>query len=270
MTELKRTGALPQIVYSCYSYVSREGENFIGNHSFGYIFSGEQDVSIDGKSYSFREGDFRFFRKNQLAKFVKRPGADGQFKNLSIVIDEATLRDLAKEHDLQATGPYTSDNMLHLPAHPLLTNYLQSLTPYIEGIATAENNKILTSLKVREIVMILLDIRPQLKNILFDFSEPGKVDLEGYMNEHYKYNIDLSRFAFMTGRSLATFKRDFEKIFHTAPNRWLQQKRLNEARYLITEKGWKSTDVYLEVGFKDYSHFSFAFKKNFGVAPSMA
>jgi AraC family transcriptional regulator, exoenzyme S synthesis regulatory protein ExsA len=269
MTNLKITGALPKIVYSCYSHISREGENFIPNHSFSYIFSGEQEIYTNGKSYIFREGDFRFVRKNQLAKFIKRPAPGGEFKTLSVVIDEGTLRDLAGQHNLQPIGPYTGDNLLHLPSGPLLTNYLQSLTPYIEGAATSENNKILTGLKVREIVMILLDIHPALKNVLFDFSQPGKIDLAAYMNEHYKYNVDLNRFAYMTGRSLATFKRDFEKVFHTTPNRWIQQKRLDDAWYLLKEKGWKSTDVYLEVGFKDYSHFSFAFKKNFGIAPSL-
>jgi AraC family transcriptional regulator, exoenzyme S synthesis regulatory protein ExsA len=80
--------------------------------------------------------------------------------------------------------------------------------------------------------------------------------------------VDLSRFAYLTGRSLSTFKRDFEKVFNDSPNHWLQQKRLRDAHYLIKEKGWKSSDVYLEVGFKDLSHFSFAFKKAYGKSPS--
>jgi len=37
---------------------------------------------------------------------------------------------------------------------------------------------------------------------------------------------------------------------------------------LIKEKGSKPSDVYLEVGFEDLSHFSYAFKNAFGVAPS--
>jgi AraC-like DNA-binding protein len=78
----------------------------------------------------------------------------------------------------------------------------------------------------------------------------------------------LNRFAYLTGRSLATFKRDFEKIFHTSPSKWLLQRRLKEAYYLIKEKGKKPVDVYVDVGFEDLSHFSFAFKNEFGQAPS--
>jgi len=68
--------------------------------------------------------------------------------------------------------------------------------------------------------------------------------------------------------SLASFKRDFEKVFKTSPGLWLQQKRLSGAYYQIREKGRKPSDVYLDVGFENLSHFSYAFKKAFGVASS--
>ena len=115
----------------------------------------------------------------------------------------------------------------------------------------------------------MLQIDPSLKNFLFDFSEPGKIDLEAYMNQNYTYNVSTAQFAKLTGRSLASFKRDFEKVFKTSPGHWLQQKRLSEAYYQISEKGRKPSDVYLDVGFENLSHFSFAFKNAYGVAPSM-
>ena len=43
---------------------------------------------------------------------------------------------------------------------------------------------------------------------------------------------------------------------------------LQAAYYLIKEKGKAPSEAYLEVGFEDLSHFSFAFKKKYGVAPS--
>ena len=88
------------------------------------------------------------------------------------------------------------------------------------------------------------------------------------MQQHYKFNVGLERFAFLTGRSLSAFKRDFKKIFNETPNRWLTKRRLQEARFLVEEKKLRPKDIYLDLGFEDLSHFSFAFKKAFGVAAS--
>ncbi|WP_456151986.1 helix-turn-helix domain-containing protein [Arcicella aquatica] len=41
-----------------------------------------------------------------------------------------------------------------------------------------------------------------------------------------------------------------------------------EAYFLIEKKNKKPSDIYLELGFEDLSHFSFAFKKLFGKAPT--
>lgn len=159
------------------------------------------------------------------------------------------------------TGPA----FLEFPPHSLFKAYFDSLAPGYH----LQTNKELAVLKQQEALLLLLHQAPALKNELFDFSEPGKIDLEEFMNKHYRFNVDLRRFAYLTGRSLATFKRDFEKIFHAPPSRWLQQKRLQEAYFQIKEKKKKPSDVYLEVGFEDLSHFSFAFKKTYGVAPSL-
>src|SRR5258708_39640477 len=89
------------------------------------------------------------------------------------------------------------------------------------------------------------------------------------MNEYYFLKGDLKEFPYLTGRSILTFKRDFEKIFHTTPSRWLLQKRLEEAYYLLKKRKQRASEVYLEVGFKNYSHFYVAFRKLFVVSPSM-
>jgi AraC-like DNA-binding protein len=56
-------------------------------------------------------------------------------------------------------------------------------------------------------------------------------------------------------------------------NNWLFYSCYHETSrvvgHLIKEKGEKPSDVYLEVGFEDLSHFSCAFKKEFGTAPSL-
>lgn len=266
MAAAKQNQSASGILYSCYAHRNREGEQFVPEHVFGYTISGSSELCLGGESFVFKEGDFRFIRKNQLARYVKLPPPGGEYRSVTITMDQETLRSISKAYGLHSAGSGAAANAITLQPNKLFHNYIASLSPYLDRPGAL--SPALTDLKVREAVMVLLETNPALKDVLLDFSEPGKIDLEAYMNEHYKFNVALSRFAYLTGRSLATFKRDFEKIFHVSPNRWLQQKRLSEAHYLIREKGWKTSDVYLEVGFKDFSHFSFAFKKTYGVAPS--
>jgi len=82
------------------------------------------------------------------------------------------------------------------------------------------------------------------------------------------FNVQMEKFGYLTGRSLTTFKRDFSKAFNTTPQRWLTKKRLELAHYQFTEQNKTPVEVYYEVGFENLSHFSFAFRKQFGYAPT--
>ncbi len=218
------------------------------------------------KEYVYQEGALRFVKRNRLLKFNKQPPENGDFRSLSIYLTQEVLKNFAREFNYEAGPHEAGDAVLELPPDPLLKSYIDSLLPYEN--ANKPFNKPLLDLKLKEAILVLLQTAPELKDILFDFDAPGKIDLAAFMNKNFHFNVQLSRFAYLTGRSLASFKRDFEKIFHTSPSRWLQKRRLEEAHYLIKHKGKAPSDVYLDLGFEDLSHFSFAFKKAYGVPPS--
>jgi AraC-like DNA-binding protein len=257
---------LNPITYSCYSRRVREGEQFISNHVFSFQISGTLAMTDGATSYIFQEDSFRLTRRNSLLKFTKQPGAAGEYKNLSVFMDQQTLKELSQAYKYEAAKHIQAPAVITVPTHELLRSYVRALEPYDELIST--ENVLLQNIKVKELVFLLLTLSPELKDVLFDFSEPGKLDLEAFMNKNYRFNVSLERFAYLTGRSLSTFKRDFEKIFSTRPGKWLQERRLQEAYFLIKEKGVAPKEVYVDVGFEDLSHFSFAFKKMYGVAPS--
>lgn len=71
-----------------------------------------------------------------------------------------------------------------------------------------------------------------------------------------------------TGRSLATFKRDFAKVSELTPQRWLIRRRLEAAHDLIHSGNKKVSEVCFDVGFKNLSHFSKIYKEAYGVAPT--
>ena len=128
--------------------------------------------------------------------------------------------------------------------------------------------KELMQLKLQEGVYTLLSIDKSFYPALFDFTEPWKIDILDFLEENYMFDLSVEQIAGFTGRSLAAFKRDFKKISTLPPQKWIIEKRLNVASDKIQNENRKISDVYLEVGFKNLSHFSSAYKKQFGMAPS--
>ncbi|RXM38965.1 hypothetical protein BOQ62_14270 [Chryseobacterium sp. CH21] len=55
------------------------------------------------------------------------------------------------------------------------------------------------------------------------------------------------------------------KTFQMVPKQWLKEKRLKEKYYLIKSRDKKLSDIYLDLGFENLSHFYSSFKKKFGV-----
>jgi AraC-like DNA-binding protein len=254
------------LLYSCVDKKQRGNESFVPEHAFGYIISGETHQKTNEGIRVFKAGTVGLIRRNQLIKSEKVPGPEGEFKSINIFFDQAFLRRYSAEHKLAPAKPYTGDSVHLLPPDPFIKGYFDSLLPYFNHPEQSSNT--MADLKTKEAVELLLRLNPAFYDFLFDFSEPYKIDLEAYMNQNYMFNVPAAQFAKLTGRSLASFKRDFERVFRTSPGQWLQQKRLSEAYYLIREKGQKPSEVYLDVGFENLSHFSYTFKKAFGVVPS--
>ncbi len=253
------------ILYSCTGEGKRGHEPFVPEHALSYVVAGEIDFHHVQGSQTFGAGALGLIKRNQLVKTVKRPAANGPFLSINVLLDQASLQAYSREKEIRATGVYTGGALVAIQADPFLQGYFQSLLPYFEHPEKLTAS--LAKLKTWEALELLLR-NSSLKNLLFDFGEPHKIDLEAYMNRHFTYNVPISKFAQLTGRSLSTFKRDFVKLFGEPPEKWLLQRRLDQAHYLITRQRQRPSDVFLEVGFENRSHFSTAFKKKFGVSPS--
>ena len=255
------------IAYSCYHQAGRQGESFVSEHAMSFIMAGSVVTNTGMQELVANQGSLHLVRRNQLLRFAKHLSLIGEFKSLSLHLGQDLLQTVSKEYNLRPSlTKQTLPPAIPIEVDAVMMGYLQSVLVYHQN--TGFTNQQVIDLKVREGVLLALERQPALANVLFDFSDPHKIDLEAFMTKNYLFNVRLERFAYLTGRSLATFKRDFEKIFHTSPHRWLQQKRLQEAYFLLKEKGRTASEVYLDLGFEDLSHFSFAFKKQFGQAPS--
>ncbi|MBT32826.1 MAG: AraC family transcriptional regulator [Thalassobius sp.] len=240
-------------------------EQFIPDHVFIYIAKGGISFFDGNKTYTLKAGDGCIARKNQLAKFILLESED-EFEPIIFCFEEAFLRAFQLKHKTQSNSFKTNDAFIEIRKTDLMDNFILSLKPYYKGIM--ELDEAFEDLKYEELLIILLKQDPDLVAVFFDFGIPEKINLEAFMNKNFKFNVSINRFAFLTGRSLSSFKRDFKAIFNDSPSHWLVKRRLQEAYLLIEQKNEKPSDIYLDLGFESISHFSVAFKKMFGLSPS--
>jgi len=254
-------------LYACVYEEERGVEQFVEEHAFGILLSGESHFFGNNGTVIAKEGTIGLVRRNQLAKTMKLPSKDGRpFKAINIILDQGSLREYAAARNIESQGRYDGEAMVDLTGNAFLKGYFDSLLPYFDHPEMLTPS--LSQVKTVEAIEILLRTHPELVKFLFDFNEPHKIDLESFMNRNYSFNVSMDKFARLTGRSLATFKRDFQKTFNTSPGIWLTKRRLEEAYYLIGKKKKKPAEIYLEIGFESLSHFSYAFKKQYGHAPT--
>lgn len=257
----------PDIKLSTYEDKLFKSETVFEYHMLVWFISGETKIIQADKTYFFKSGDIFLIPRNHLATIVNYPKDGLPHKSVVMHLTTERLKHFYSGIDLQQKNFLKETEIFKFNNHPLLESCLNSLIPYFEIQDSFPEH--IASLKIIESISILREINKNIDSVLANFEEPGKIDLVNFMEKNYMFNMPLERFGYLTGRSLSTFNRDFRKIFQTAPQRWLTQKRLELAYYHLTEKKKKPSDIFMEVGFEDLSHFSFAFKKQYGFAPSL-
>ncbi|WP_462264127.1 helix-turn-helix domain-containing protein [Mucilaginibacter sp.] len=240
-------------------------EQFIPDHVFLYVTGGAINCYDGSKSYTFRSGEYCLVRKNRLARYSSAKGNE-QFEKIFFCFEEEYLRNFQEKHKLRIEEFNSTDTFVKLAPTGLIPDFIRSLKAYSDS--TGKIDKKFEDVKYEELLIILLHHQPELAGLFFDYGKPEKINLEEFMNRNFKFNVRIERFAYLTGRSLSAFKRDFKAIFNQTPNHWLVQKRLQEAYFLMEKEDKKASEIYLDLGFEDLSHFSFAFKKLFGLRPT--
>lgn len=235
------------------------------DHMLVWFISGETKIIQAESTFSFKTGDIFLIPRNELATIINYPKNGLPHQTVVMHLSTERLKKFYEKIDVkQYIKP--EQQIYCFNNHPLLESCLASLIPYFD--VAGEFPESLASLKIEEAISILRIIDPSVDRILANFDVPGKIDLVDFMQRNFMFNMSLDKLGYLTGRSLSTFNRDFKKLFHATPQKWLTNKRLELAYYHLTEKKKKPTEVYLEVGFEDLSHFSFVFKKKYGVSPN--
>lgn len=253
------------IIESCHHENLVADSIYVNQRVLLCILSGQIEIDFEGGTAIIEEGQIGLLNKNVYAPYRKLGSKERGYASVLFFLEEAFIYQFAEKRQLVANKSTTDfERFITHPSLQLL-DFIQSVLNLF--YSDLKYDKELLQIKVTELLIYLTNQHPEVVNQLLSGNSLHKKDLVDVMESNYLKYASLDEFALMSGRSLATFKRDFKEVFNTTPAKWLKSKRMEHARYLLENTASSVSDVYSKVGFMNYAHFSRSFKAYFGYGP---
>jgi len=232
-----------------------------------YIESGYEIITTcENQQIELFSDDIIFFPKgvNFHSDYINKEGPPSAF--VIFFSDEVITQYLSAKSKVVKPTP-KDKNIYKIAPNKLVKNFFSALkTTYRDY----KNSSELLDLKLLEL-LYLLDVKSENNQLCISLSsiktDNSKRNIKRLVEQHVISDLNVNDFAMLSGRSIATFNRDFKNIYHTTPKKWLIEKRLSYAFELLVNKGWSVTDTATEIGYENISHFIETFKKKYNKTP---
>jgi AraC family transcriptional regulator, exoenzyme S synthesis regulatory protein ExsA len=232
-----------------------------------FAVTGRKDWFASGKVYSINEGEAMFVRKGA---YTTRQYFDVDHCLLTFFITDDFIRNFMREYNLSSMpggGSEEYDPIFKIDVNDALKVLFYSMYNYLQ--MGAEIPRSLVELKFRELLfnIVLNSKNKKLAQFFATLQYVSKWSFEDVMMKHFHFDLELKDFAHLCGRSLSSFKRDFQNFYQQTPGKWLSNKRLEYAKNLLISSDMNINEICYESGFRNSSHFNKAFKDRYHHPP---
>jgi len=241
--------------------------SFITEHTLIFVLQGHKFLHIEEQTHTAEAGQLVLVKRGiyAMSEFVP-DGLD--YEALLLFFTDDFARKFLHTHQLTTTtSPATSAHLV-IPSNELLDGFKTQFMGYFGK--TMQGLESILQLKLQELMLLLLG-GPQGQRVLaflqnIAFGQPLEIDF--IVRKHLLQPLSLEELAKLSGRSLASFKRDFQQQYNCAPKKWINEQRLEHARMLLQHSNKNVSEVALECGFENTPHFIRIFKQKFGFTPN--
>ncbi|PQA97228.1 AraC family transcriptional regulator [Chryseobacterium shigense] len=257
-----------KIIESCTSVTDKKGAMFLKDHMLLFVLEGTKHILYGNQRYTVSKNQMVLLKKNISFDYHKTGDLENNhsYDCIMFFLKDEFVLDYIKMAGIKDT---TTEEMARITVkkvkEPLLS-FVLSIKPYFNDASKISPG--LIRLKMLELLYDLANTDRNLLLQLLQLKQQVVADIPQIIEENYTNPLSLEDFAYLSGRSLSSFKRDFQLIYKVSPGNYIRERRLKKAKELLTVTELPVKDICYETGFDNVAHFSRLFKSFFGSTPS--
>lgn len=234
-------------------------------HTLIFVQRGIKLLHFPGETVRASPGEVFLLRKGiyVMAEYIEE---SADFEAMMLFLPLKQLQAMAMHSN--GTHPKHAEPYLVFPATPLLNAFKESFRQYF-GQPPAQLEQLMR-LKQQEVLLLLLSgpQRNAVQAFIRSAIDNEVATMEHIVSQYLLQPVTIEELASLCNRSLAKFKRDFQKQYNCPPRTWINNQRLAHAHLLLQNTDQQITGIAMDCGFENTSWFIRLYKKKYGHTPA--
>jgi AraC-like DNA-binding protein len=242
-------------------------EGFLTEHTLVFIIRGSKTIELGDNSITAKANELILLKRGAyfMSTFVTEQ--DG-FAALMLCMDDDFLKSFMARHtEIKAVQSTAEHARMLVSCSAEVQSVRDSILHYLHH--PHENTSKLLQLKLEELFLLLMtgQYKAPFQHFLQQLFDKSDDALELTIKSNLLKPFTLKDYARLCGLSLSSFKREFARLFNTAPKEWINNERLLHANRLLENTGKNVNEVALDCGFENASYFIKCYKAKYGYTP---
>ena len=238
----------------------------LNKNTFSFLQEGKKEIFFDNSSFAIDNSQFLLMKSGHYLMTEKLSNIEDYYRSILFFFSNEDVLKFIRKFELNPTESSKLYSTYSFNYDSFIKRFADSLLD-ISKLSTAIQKNILDA-KFEEIMLYLVEF----KGVDFLYSIINNSDNNSQrfiqtIESNQLNKLTIKELSFLSNMSVSTFKRQFEKHFHSSPSKWFQEKRLEHSAFLLKNKSKRPSDIYEEIGYENLSNFIQAFKMKFGITP---
>lgn len=243
--------------------LNREG--YIGKSVLSMVLKGCQQITTyEGQIMQIPAGTMAFMPKG-LYTISDLFADDKGFESVLFFVEDMVMESFLTEDNIKALPQTKPSACLWFSEIFVVENYLHAISQIVPKMAVVP--KKFVRIKMYELLYLLEGQNPGFSGFLRQAMQGTSRNVKTFMETNYDKPLKVEDYAYLTGKSVSTFRREFKTRFGITPQKWLMNKRLEKAREILVKTEISVTQVAYQTGYENVSHFIKEFKKKYELTP---